>query len=197
MLRRRGTGQGAEVLRIFVTLSLSFVSAAAFAAPTPVDGKAAFDTQVGCWSGQNRLILKRLVGSHDWIEFKSTRHLWQLKDGYVNVDDEVTYMQSGTYHGANLRAYDPKSGQWTTWVITGGNDLDPPLRGKFVDGVGTLYGEDNLDGKPIRVRFTWSQMTSASAHWEQAYSADGGKTWETNWQVDYQRIPCPAGSSAG
>jgi hypothetical protein len=156
-------------------------------------GLHAFDTQVGCWSGQNRLMLKRLAGSHDWIEFKSTRHLWQLKDGYLNVDDETTFMQSGTYHGADLRAYDPKTGEWTTWVVTGGNDLDPPLRGRFADGTGTFYGKDSLDGRPILVRFTWSQMTSRSAHWEQAYSGDDGKTWETNWQVDFQRIPCKDG----
>ena len=45
--------------------------------------------------------------------------------------------------------------------------------------------------KPIRVRFTWSKMTPASAHWEQAFSPDGGKTWETNWIMDMQRVGKP------
>ena len=54
--------------------------------------------------------------------------------------------------------------------------------------MGTFYADDTLRGKPIHVRFTWSGITADSAHWAQAFSPDGGKTWETNWTSDFHRI---------
>jgi hypothetical protein len=89
------------------------------------------------------------------------------------------------------RAYDPKSGLWAIWWIDGRNPsgpLDPPVKGRFVHGVGTFYADDTLRGKPIKVRFIWSHITANSARWEQAYSADGGKTWETNWIQAVHRV---------
>jgi hypothetical protein len=63
------------------------------------------------------------------------------------------------------------------------------VKGRFAHGVGTFYADDKLRGRPIKVRFTWSHMTPTAAHWEQAFSPDGGKTWETNWITDFKRIP--------
>ena len=76
---------------------------------------------------------------------------------------------------------------WSIWWFDGRtpSELDPPVTGRFENGVGTFYSDDTFKGKPIRVRFTWSNITAASAHWEQAFSADGGKTWETNWTTDF------------
>ena len=60
--------------------------------------------------------------------------------------------------------------------------------GRFENGVGKFYVEDNFKGKPIRVRYLWTK-TSGIPHWEQAFSIDGGATWETNWVMDFRRIP--------
>jgi hypothetical protein len=90
-----------------------------------------------------------------------------------------------------LRAYDPKTGQWAIWWLDGRTPmamLDPPMLGRFANGVGTFYNDDSLRGKPVRVRFIWSMITRDSTHWEQAYSPDGGKTWETNWISDFTRV---------
>ena len=46
---------------------------------------------------------------------------------------------------------------------------------RFKNGIGTFFGDTMLNGKPVRVRFIWSQITPTSARWEQAYSADGWK----------------------
>jgi hypothetical protein len=65
-----------------------------------------------------------------------------------------------------------------------GGVIEAPVVGKFVGNVGVFEAPDTFDGKPIIVRFTWTVHPKGSpvaADWAQAFSADGGKTWETNW----------------
>ena len=59
---------------------------------------------------------------------------------------------------------------------------------RFENGIGTFYADGILNGTPTRTRYTWSKITTTSAHWEQAFSSDSGKTWETNWYMDFTRI---------
>jgi hypothetical protein len=62
------------------------------------------------------------------------------------------------------------------------------VRESFHNGVGMFYGDDTFNGKPIRIRFIWSKITPTSCYWERAFSSDGGKTWETTWVQDIQRV---------
>jgi hypothetical protein len=66
--------------------------------------------------------------------------------------------------------------------------LDPPVVGAFRNGVGTFSANDTLNGRPIVVRYIWSDITRTSAKWQQAFSDDGGKTWETNWIMEFHRL---------
>jgi hypothetical protein len=76
----------------------------------------------------------------------------------------------------------------------------PPARGplrlagpsRLATLIGTFYADSLLDGKPVRTRFIWSHITGVSGRWEQAFSYDAGKTWETNWIMEFQRIPVAA-----
>lgn len=65
--------------------------------------------------------------------------------------------------------------------------LLPPVVGKFDNGIGVFEGDDHIDGKPIRVRYTWSNIEAASARWEQAMSGDAGQNWAMNWRMDFRR----------
>jgi hypothetical protein len=65
--------------------------------------------------------------------------------------------------------------------------MGPPVRGRFANGVGTFLGETRFADKPVRVRLSWSHITPTSARWEQAYSSDEGRTWETNWVMEFRR----------
>lgn len=157
-----------------------------------LSGLHEFDLRVGRWRAHHRRLKERLAGSHEWLEFDGTCVFQQLMGGWANMDDNVFEMPDGAYRGVTLRAYDPKTGEWAIWWLDGRNpfgDLDPPVKGRFENGVGTFYADDTLRGKPIRVRFIWSHISAASAHWEQAFSADGGKSWETNWITDFKRMP--------
>jgi hypothetical protein len=160
------------------------------AAPN-LTGLHAFDLRVGEWTCHNRKLKERLTGSHEWVEFDGAQSFRLLIDGYANVDENVFNISGGgSYKGVTLRAYDPKTGEWAIWWLDGRNpfgELDPPVKGRFQNGIGIFYADDTLRGKPVRVRFTWSNITENTAHWEQAFSPDGGKTWEVNWITDFKR----------
>ena len=150
-----------------------------------------FDGHVGSWHTQHRQLKARLAGSTEWIEFDGTCVLWRLMEGAANVDDNVVNKPSGPYRAVTLRAYDPVSKTWGIWWLDGrltAGPLDPPMRGSFKDGVGLFYADDTFNGKPIKVRFIWTMPTPTTPRWEQAFSADGGKTWETNWTTDFTRM---------
>jgi hypothetical protein len=115
---------------------------------------------------------------------------WRL-GGLGATDDNILPQPNGPYRTLGIRAYDPATGQWTLWWLDGrmpSASLEPALHGHFENGIGTFYADDTYEGKPIRVRFTWSDITADSATGEQAFSADGGKTWEPNWTMHWQRI---------
>jgi hypothetical protein len=150
-----------------------------------------FDFFVGKWQTHSHKLKERLAGSHDWEDFDGTIRSFKLMNGMANVDDTEFDMPEGIYRGVAPRAYDPKTGLWAIWWIDGRNPhgaVDPPVRGRFIQGVGTFYGDDTLRGKPVKVRFVWSNITPTSAHWEQAFSGDGGKTWEVNWSQVLRRV---------
>jgi hypothetical protein len=72
-------------------------------------------------------------------------------------------------------------------TIEGAAPVGPPVIGRFENGTGTFYSDDLVDGKPIRTRYIWGHITARSARWEQATSSDSGKSWETNWIMEFQR----------
>lgn len=150
-----------------------------------------FDFLVGEWRVQHRRLKERLADNHEWVEFDGTLSMRKLMGGWGNVDDNVLDIPGGAYRAVGLRSYDPKTAQWAIWWLDGRNpfgDLDPPVKGHFEKGVGTFYADDTLRGKTVRLRFTWSDITPTSAHWEQAFSPDGGKTWEVNWVMEFRRV---------
>ncbi len=169
---------------------VSEVTPPAGPAAADLSGLHAFDARMGEWRVHSRQLKERLAGSHEWVEFDGTQSGYKTMDGWGNVIENVFNKPDGTYHGLTIRAYDPKTAQWAIWWLDGrdpSSALDPPMKGRFDNGVGIFYADDTYKGKPIRVRFTWTQVTPKSGHWEQAYSPDAGKTWETNWISDFKR----------
>jgi hypothetical protein len=153
-------------------------------------GVSDFDFLVGSWRVHHRRLKERLAGNHDWIEFEGTCAMQKILGGAGNMDDNVLDFPGGAYRAVTLRTYDPAKGQWSIWWFDSRtpSHLDPPVVGGFKNGVGTFYAEDTFKGKPIRVRFLWTNLAT-KPHWEQAFSDDGGKTWETNWIMEFVRIP--------
>lgn len=109
-----------------------------------------------------------------------------------NIDDNVLELPARTYRAATLRVFDPVARLWSIWWVDGGTPrLEPLVHGRFEDGVGTFCGDDVLDdGRTVRVRFTWSEITGLAWWWDQAFSADGDATWEDNWIMRFERGVC-------
>jgi hypothetical protein len=154
------------------------------------DGSRDFDFFIGSWHVHHRRLKERLAANHDWVEFKGTAVAHKILGGYGNIDDNVLQLPEGTYRAATLRSYHPEKNQWSIWWLDGRNPghLDVPVVGSFENGEGTFYADDTFGGRPIRVRFRWMATASVTPHWEQAFSADGGKTWETNWSMGFTRV---------
>jgi hypothetical protein len=168
-------------------------ASAAIAAPAlePAPGAPGhFDFLFGAWRVEHRKLKARLAGSSEWLEFGGTTVCQPTLGGFGNMDDNILDQPGGAYRAVTLRAYDAKEQVWRIWWLDSRVpvSLDPPMRGAFKDGVGTFLADDHLDGKPIKVRFIWSDATPTSARWRQAFSPDGGATWEENWEMRFTRI---------
>jgi hypothetical protein len=149
-----------------------------------------FDFFIGSWRVHHRRLKERLANNHQWVEFEGTSTAQKILGGLGNMDDNVLNLPGGTYRAVTIRTYDAAKRLWLIWWIDSRHlgSLDPPVVGRFENGVGTFYADDTFNGKPIRVRYLWTNRSDAP-HWEQAFSEDGGKTWETNWTMDFTRIP--------
>jgi hypothetical protein len=146
-----------------------------------------FDFLTGSWNIANRKLLKLLVGSDDWEEFPATSCCVPMFGGAATAEEYACPAKG--FYGLSLRLYEPAGEEWSIWWANSRDGLlTPPVRGRFdADRVGYFYGDDTHEDTPVRVRFIWSRITPVSARWEQAFSVDGERTWETNWIMDMTR----------
>jgi hypothetical protein len=145
-----------------------------------------FDFLHGSWNVAHRRLRHRLVGSDDWQEFPGTGTCWPLLGGMGNVDDND--MPALGVRGVSFRLYDPARREWSIrWVSSRDGVLGPPLIGGFAEGIGEFRGEDLQGGRKVAVTFRWSLRDAAHPLWEQAFSADDGRRWETNWVMRFTR----------
>lgn len=61
------------------------------------------------------------------------------------------------------------------------------MTGGFQEGRGEFYNQETFNGRAIFVRFIFSDITPTTFRLEQAFSADGGKSWEVNWIARFER----------
>jgi hypothetical protein len=152
------------------------------------DGRHDFDFAHGRWTIHNRKMVKALADKPQWEEWEASTHCWPTLAGMGNQDEFTTPTRPGVVANS-LRFFNPKTRMWSIyWVDSRNPVLDPPVVGRFEGGVGIFEGPDTYDGKPIVVRYTWSRTKTEHPRWEQAFSTDGGKTWETNWIMDLTRV---------
>lgn len=197
-----------EMNRSFARLALLLCGAAAplLVAQTPAppapsaapaaaglhDGRHDFDFEVGNWKAHVKKLLHPLSGSKEWDELDGTvvTRTLPLLEGWneaeMRVDSPTTHRRIELLA---VRTYNPNSHQWSIYGSNLKNGIfDPAQIGQFANGHGEFYAQDMFEGRSIYIRFVWQPLDANHTHFEQAFSADGGKTWETNWIYDGERM---------
>jgi hypothetical protein len=150
-----------------------------------------FDFVYGDWRIDNRRLTDPLdPACTDWVRFPATLRAEPILGGLGHIDHyDAPELPGGGLRGCALRLYDPERDVWRDWWTSTARPghLDPPLEGRFQDGIGRFEVDDIIDGKPVRVRFLWTAITATSARWDQAFSFDGGDRWHDNWTMLYRR----------
>jgi hypothetical protein len=154
------------------------------------DGRVDFDFLIGNWEGHQRRLRERLKDSTEWEEFESDLTVQRILGGLGNFDEIVFHREGGDMIGVTLRLFDIEHQQWRIyWAADrSGGVLDVPMVGSFKDGRGLFYAQELFEGKAIFSRFIWTVFSEDKCRWEQAFSPDGGQTWETNWMADFTRV---------
>ena len=164
-------------------------------APKPAaqrDGQHDFDFELGSWKIHLSRLQDRLAGSKTWVQFDGTSVTRKVWDGRANLEEFETDSPTGHIEGLTLRLYNPQTRQWSIYWA---NSKDPalgqpitPMIGEFKDGRGEFYDQETWKGRAVYVRYIWSKTDTPTPHFEQAYSDDGGRTWEVNWITDQTRV---------
>jgi hypothetical protein len=157
--------------------------------PTKRDGQHDFDFEIGTWKTHLRRLLHPLSGSTTWVEYEGATVVRKVWNGRANLVELEVDGPAGHIQALSLRLYNPESRQWSlNFSSSAGGTMSPPTIGEFKNGRGEFFNQETLDGRAILVRFVISDITPQSCHFEQAFSDDGGKTWEVNWIATDTRV---------
>ncbi|WP_447735131.1 hypothetical protein [Rhodanobacter soli] len=163
--------------------------AAKAGAETPRDGQHDFDFEIGTWRTHLKRLAHPLSGSKEWVEYEGVTTVRKVWNGRANLVELTADGPDGHFEGLNLRLYNPRSRQWSlNFANSSGGTLGQPTIGRFVDGRGEFYDQEDFDGRAIFVRFVITPLDADTIRFEQAFSDDGGKTWEINWVATDTRM---------
>jgi hypothetical protein len=157
--------------------------------PVLKDGQRDFDFEIGTWKTSLKRLLRPLTGSTTWVEYEGTTVVRKVWDGNANLVELDVSGPSGRIKALSLRLYNPESRQWSlNFANSSGGVMSLPTIGEFKNGRGEFYNQETLNGRAILVRFVIFDITPNSCRFEQAFSDDGGKTWEVNWIATDTRV---------
>jgi hypothetical protein len=147
------------------------------------DGQHDWDWDIGTWKTHQKRLLRPLTGSTTWVEYNGTdvvRKVWDgATTGIVEADGPAGHLEIFT-----LRLYDPQAHQWgVSFANSRTGTLSQPAIGEFKNGRGDFYDQEPINGRMILLRFSVFDITPTSCRFEQAFSDDGGTTWEVNFIV--------------
>jgi hypothetical protein len=165
---------------------------AASGAPTQAnalrDGQHDFDFTVGKWNTHIRRLMHPLTGPTTWVELTGTVATKKVWNGRAEIEEVEANGPSGHFEGMTLFLYNPEAHQWSlNFSNSSSGTMGPPSIGEFKDGRGEFYDQEMYQGRAILVRIVWSVITPDSYRFEQSFSDDGGKTWETNFVANVTR----------
>jgi hypothetical protein len=152
-------------------------------------GQHDFDWQLGSWKVHMKRLQRPLTGSTTWTELDGKVIVRPIWNGRANLAEITSEGPTGKLEFLSLRLFNPKTRQWSlNFASSNGRELTAPMVGGFKDGHGEFYDYEPVNDRMTLVRFTFGDITSGASRDEQAFSVDGGQTWETNWITTATRI---------
>lgn len=141
-----------------------------------------FDFAWGNWRTDIAFLPDPFSSRSHWIKIHGRVRVRALWGGRANLEEIEARGPHGPFEGLTLRLYDPKARQWSLyWANSHDGVLDAPMIGDFENGRGVFYNQDTYAGRTVFVRNVYFAIAADSYRFEQALSADGGKTWRTNF----------------
>lgn len=175
-------------LLLALLITLSNMAAAQHKPAAQHDGRHDFDFNFGAWKMHVSRLLHPLTGSTTWTEYNGTSLVRKVWDGRASILELEADGPAGHLEGVGLRLYNAESHQWSlNWTNNSQAVMNQPMLGEFKNGRGEFYDQEIFNGRSVYVRNSFSDITPASSRFEQAFSDDGGKTWETNWIMTFTR----------
>jgi hypothetical protein len=173
--------------------ALILCATAAHATPPLRDGSHDFDWEIGTWKTHIHRLVHPLTGSTTWVDYDGTSVVLNIWDGKANMVELEVDGPAGHIEGLSLRLYDPASHQWSlNFANSKVGEMGVPTVGEFTNGRGEFYDQERIGDRMVLVRNIWSDITPNSGRFEQSFSDDGGKTWETNWIATDTRAASPS-----
>ncbi|HEX9035948.1 MAG TPA: hypothetical protein VF808_03065 [Ktedonobacterales bacterium] len=153
-----------------------------------LDGREDFDFLIGQWDQRHHMLREALAGCAEWNEFPATLDVRRAMGDLGNVDETVMQAPQGEERALTVRLFEPATRLWRIyWADAETGAMDGPMTGRFTNGVGLFYRHELYRDIPVIRRFRWTSEGPDVCRWIQAFSPDGGATWETNWEVDFTR----------
>jgi hypothetical protein len=180
-------------------LCLAFVGATEAQAPAAAsttvsgpalrDGQHDFDFHLGSWKSHIRMLQHPLTGSTTWVELSGTLVARPVWGGRAQIEELVADGAGRHIEDLLLFLYNPQTHQWSLNAAASSEGvMGQPMIGEFRNGRGEFYDQEPAaHGRSVLVRQVWSDITPTSHHFEQAFSNDGGRTWEVNFMATLTR----------
>jgi hypothetical protein len=155
-------------------------------------GQHDFDFAFGTWRTHVRRLKDPLSGSNDWVEYDGTHTIRKVWNGRANLGELEADGPAGHIEAVSPRYFDPQTHLWrVSYGSPRDGSLTSPLVGQFKNGLGEFYGQETYKGREILVREIYSPIDASTRRLAVAYSADGGRSWETNWIMTDTRVSGP------
>ena len=156
------------------------------------DRQTDLDFHFGAWKVHSSRLLHPLTGSTTWSELAGESMVRKVWGGRACLAEYQAEGPAGKVEILALHWYNPVAHQWNVDFATPGvGTLGVPGVGEFKNGRGDFYDQETINGRTVLVRFSIWSITADTAQSEQAFSDDGGKTWEVNWINKFTRIKSP------
>ena len=157
-----------------------------------------FDLNIGKWKTHVSRLTPPLAGSTKWVDYEGTSELSPVWHGRALLFEIRISGAAGPLEGMGLRLYDPRAHRWNiSWANSKDGVIGVPIVGEFKNGRGELIDVEDFNGRQIFVRNIHSDLKPKSSRFEQAFSTDAGKTWETNWVMTFEAPGEPIGAAPG